>query len=244
VNRAGRLLCTVAMTAASAWLGCNESSPAPTVTDSTDGGPTAEGGPLQEQDASRDGRVDDTGAAHDAAGVEEPVIGSAACTSYCSKVMLTCTADFAQFVTLNACLRACAYYPPGDPDDYLSNSLACRGAHIEAALVEIGHCPHAGAFGIDGCGTSCDGFCQLAMGWCSASSGGAPFASAVECQSACASFPYAPTGPNGEVRFNAHGPTSGDTLDCRMYQLVSALKSVADRDVHCPLAATTSAACR
>ena len=144
---------------------------------------------------------------------------------------------------MNACLRACAFYPPGDPDDYLHDTLACRNAHADAAQTESSHCFHAGAFGIDGCGTTCDGFCQLAIGWCGTGAT-APFASDAECHTQCAAFAYATPRPDGTVLFDATGPTAGNTLDCRMYELIAALEGPAARAAHCPLAAKTSSACK
>ncbi len=177
---------------------------------------------------------------------ELPVVGSAGCTSYCDRLMSTCGGDALQFATKNGCLRACLIYPPGAPgdDSGLGNTLRCRQQHAEAAATTIGHCYHAGAYGFDGCGSSCEGLCQLAMGWCASSAGGAPFASAAACASECAAFPPAPTKPGGVTPFNAHGPTAGNTLECRQYQLVSALQSLAARDVYCPRVATNSSACR
>jgi len=157
--------------------------------------------------------------------------------------MAACSGDHAQFQSKNACLRACAYYPPGALDDYLHDTLACRNAHADAAQTESGHCFHAGAFGIDGCGTTCDGFCQLALGWCGTGAQ-APFASDAECHTQCAAFAYAPPRPDGTVLFDATGPTTGGTLDCRMYELIAALEGPAARATHCPLAARNSAACQ
>ena len=48
----------------------------------------------------------------------------------------------------------------------------------------------------------------------------------------------------GLAAFSAAGPATGDTQDCRMYQLVTALKSAAERDARCPLVGAISSACR
>jgi hypothetical protein len=178
---------------------------------------------------------------------EAPVVGSAACNAYCNLLMSTCVGTFVQFATNDACMRACAIYPPGASDDNtgLGNTLRCRMQHAEAAKVEyLGHCPHAGAFGFNACGSTCENICQLAQSWCGAGPGGNPFGSTASCEAACDSMQYAPARPDGLVAFNAEGPTSGDTLDCRMYQLVKSLESSAARSVYCPRIAFMSAVCR
>jgi hypothetical protein len=243
VNRHARLASILALVGASAWVGCTQGTPAaPSALEPAESAPSAEAPPLP--DASLDARRPIASDAGDGNVVEGPVVGTPECSELCDVTAVACTGELLQFVTKNECMRACAYYPPGIPDEYLGNSRACRKAHVDSAFVIPGHCLHCGAFGIGGCGSTCDGFCQLAMGWCSASAGGAPFASEADCQSACATFQYAPPRPNGFVAFNRNGPATGDSLDCRMYQLLAALESLPKRDVHCPLAAMISAACQ
>ena len=239
VRTAASLACALVF-AVTPWLGCNAS---------TTVGPDREDGaapkvPSDEASPSPPGTAT-TDAAREAASDadDHPTAASAGCTLLCNRTMAACSDTHAQFQTVNACLRACAYYPPGDPDDYLHDSLACRNAHADAAQTEVAHCHHAGAFGIDGCGSTCEGFCQLALGWCGTGAL-APFPSDAECRAQCASFPYAPPRPDGTVLFDATGPTGGDSLDCRMYHLVAALEGSAARAAHCPLAAKASAACK
>jgi hypothetical protein len=203
--------------------------------------------PRQEDRADAgDARADDAGPIDEEreAGDDEVLTPTAACVTYCDTLMGACAGDFLQFPTKTACLRACAYYPPGMPGDATGNSLTCRQQHADSAVGHPEHCHHAGPYGFDGCGSSCEGLCQLAMGWCAGSAGGPPFASTAECATACASFQPAPPLAGGVTPYSANGPTSGDTLECREYELAAALSSIADRDVHCPRAGASSSTCR
>jgi hypothetical protein len=235
--------------AAGAWVGCSSSS-AP-----SDGRPTTpEDGASSDASAvseSEAAQPDHSSGAESTpsgdAGDDGGVVSSPDCIQYCNTIEPACAADYPQFGTMTACLRACAAYPPGDPTDEsgTGNTLKCRQQHaMSAANGGTYHCFHAGPYGYGGCGSMCEGFCQLAMAWCAGSSGGAPFASAAACTTECESWPLAPSGADGLAAYRAYGPTSGDTLECREYQLVKSLESLADRDTYCPRAATSSVACR
>lgn len=176
----------------------------------------------------------------DASGAPAP---SAACVSYCDLIMPTCAADYPQYGSMTACLNACAFIPPGtaaDPENE-NNTLKCRVFHTMGGG---GHCFHGGPYGYGGCGSMCEGFCQLAMGWCAASKGGAAFPSVDACQATCELWPWAPTGADGAAAYRATMPTSGNTLECREVQLTMSLESAAARDTYCPFAVDDSAPCR
>ena len=242
--RAARRFHALAILGFAGWLGCSAGPPGPVGNAAEDAGSRAADSAAPSTPPPADGSV--LADATPDGGTEPPVTGSPACTAYCDLLMGSCVGDTVQFATKGACLRACVFYPPGTPgdDSGLGNNLRCRQQHAEASATSVGHCYHAGAYGLDGCGTSCEGFCQLAMGWCAASAGGAPFASAAACAVECEAFTPAPPKAGGIAAFNSDGPKAGNTLDCRQYQLVTALKSLVDRDLYCPRAATISSACR
>ena len=234
----------IAFTCAGAWLGCSAGTGEPS-------GERASADASSTPDAG--GPIETDGASGDAARDSAPVLGdgsttpsSPECVTYCNTLQGACNGDYPQFGTMKACLTGCALYPPGKPDDQSGsgNTLKCRQQHATSSLTGTYHCFHAGPFGYAGCGAMCEGFCQIAMGWCAASAGGAPFASAAACTAECESFPWAPSGPDSLAAFRETGPTSGNTLECREFQLVKALESNADRDVYCPRAATNSTACK
>lgn len=187
------------------------------------------------------------GASADSALPPDPV-----CASYCQLVMSSCHAQAAQFATFTACLNGCALYPVGEEGNSYP-TRTCHHRHAVAASVtddtidhqQTGHCQHAGLFGYGGCGDPCDGICYVAMDWCSKSAGGAVFASTAECKATCLDYQSElPAVIPGIGNYSATGPTSGDTLDCRNYYALTALKSAQDRDMACPQLVKNSPKCK
>jgi hypothetical protein len=230
------------------WLGCTTSSDggaaSPTLDDDARAPGPASTTSTSKPDASHpaEGPKPDAAGAPDAEDAGDP-LRNALCFNYCNTVQTNCAVDYTQFESMHACLTACQYYPLGTADDPLNagNTLKCRQTHASGG---IDHCLHGGAFGYGGCGSMCEGFCQIAMSYCAASPGGAPFATSAECMSECQVWAWAPADANGGASFRATSPTSGDTLDCREVMLVKSLRSIADRDTYCPLTKTNSATCR
>ncbi len=68
------------------------------------------------------------------------------------------------------------------------------------------------------CGDRCTAFCQLAVATCTPSGTSAPYASYPDCATSCAGYAYKDGGVDGGGEAPS-GPTSGDTLNCRLYQL-------------------------
>jgi hypothetical protein len=232
----------VVTASAAGWVGCS-SEPGSTGGDaipSADAAPEAARGEAA-PDATNGDAAQDSPAAVDADS-SDGLVSSPACITYCNTMQTMCNVDYQQFATTHSCLVACSYYPPGTDADPLNagNTLKCRQTHAEAGG---GHCLHGGPYGYGGCGFMCESFCQIAMTWCAASAGGAPFASPAACISECEGWAWAPNGPDGAAAFRATTPTTGNTLDCREVQLVKSLESKAARDVYCPLAATNSTTC-
>ncbi len=234
-----------ALTCGVMWLGCSDvgGSAVPTAS-AEDAAARDDSG--QQSDAPEASTPRDAALDRGPGSSEAPV--TPACTQYCTQLMDTCKGRNLQFQTIGACFRSCQYYPPGDLGDATGDSLICRAYHARTATAgpaeEDGHCLHAGPYGYSGCGEPCEALCEIAMGWCAGSSGGAPFASNAACQAECALFLNAPgPGPVG-VAYSANGPATGNSIDCREYHLTKSLESFADRDVECPLVKTASAACK
>lgn len=187
----------------------------------------------------------DAAASDGAAFVDPATNPSPECVKYCGLMEVMCTGLVAQYASRAACYRACVDIPLGTLGDYENNTLACRVQHAEAAPVAPHHCAHAGAMAGDGCGPNCESFCQVAFGrWCS-SAPKRSYASVAECRAACATYKHAgPIDEEGHWPFWAGGPTSGDSIECRMHELVAALESVANRDFYCARAGVDAPACK
>lgn len=230
-----------ALAVACVVVACGASTPSepssPSALDASSDAPAIDGAIAS--DAGSDAPADTT-----TSDAEPPLTPSADCLKYCDDLMTHCTGVNQQFSTKKQCLRACTFYPLGNPGDATGNSLTCRIRHTIAAESDQAHCHHAGPFGYSGCGEPCDILCTIAMGWCGTRPGGAPYASQSACLAECAAFVNEPGPTAMGVAYNASGPATGDSIDCREYHLVRALESAADRDASCPKAATNSPACR
>jgi hypothetical protein len=189
---------------------------------------------------------DASGDAEDAG--ERAVTSTAECFIYCERLERLCVGDMRQFSSLNTCLRACNLYPEGQPDDATGNSRYCRALHARAAESYVdqrrGHCLHAGPYGYGGCGEPCESLCVLSVAWCGTGVG-APYASEAECLAACNTFqPAYPEPIPGIPQYNAAGPLTGDSVDCRQVHMMLALESPTARDQRCPAVAVASTACK
>jgi hypothetical protein len=188
-----------------AWLGCSSSSSTPA--EAPDAGPD-----VTEDLPASDAPAPDTA---------PPDTEALNCDNYCARVLANCTGDAAQYADLDTCKKICADLPLGDSGDTASNTVACRFYHAGAPAQQSRtfHCPHAGPFGGDTCGTRCGAFCLLAGAQC-----GQAFTDAGSCDAACGStfkFSNAPEA-GGE---SPTGPSTGNTLNCREYHLVQAFGS-------------------
>lgn len=231
---------TAALLVASVWLGCSTSDASSQAQPSDDAGLDHSASPAPAPPPTAPGADASSSDSGDAA--DPPRNDSPGCISYCDTIVSACAPDYAQYGSKTACLNACVYFPPGSPGDINGNSLECRNM---MAMNTVGapqvHCLHGGPYGYGGCGSMCEGFCEIVMPWCGSK---APFASHDACMNECVLWAWAPSLPDGGAAYRASGPTSGDTLDCREVMLVKALESPAARDTYCPLTATNSATCR
>lgn len=150
--------------------------------------------------------------------------GSADCQAYCTTIMANCTSTTndaglpvgnQQYTTMANCLNSCKAIPSGTSTDMSGNTLGCRANHAGLAKTDpVLHCPHAGPGGDDTCGANCDGFCQIAMMYCTMANSAAVFSSLQDCQTKCAAF------PNTE-KFNI-GVQADNSVACLLYHVQEA----------------------
>jgi hypothetical protein len=172
--------------------------------------------------------------------------------------MAACTGAYAQYSSTTECMTACALLPAGDAGDALGNSIACRTTHAGYAMTMDGgqnpHCWHAGPYGYGGCGTECESFCLLATTYCTTAGGfdggPPPYASNADCKTACDTFARIDDVDGGgkfvDGGFNAAGPASGNTFDCREYHLGAALAGpgmTGGQELHCNHPGVDSGTC-
>ena len=150
-------------------------------------------------------------------------------------------------------MHACPNFPVGMAGDVSGNTLGCRTTHAMYATMNTNpHCWHAGPYGYGACGDECAGFCTLATTWCTpaggfgADAGAPPYASDSACLTACAGYKQidsADAGVGLDGGYNAQGPASGNTLDCREYHLGASLAGGAMQQLHCQHPGMTSPTC-
>ena len=141
-----------------------------------------------------------------------------------------------QYDSTAECKKACASWDLGQfsqatlSEDTVANTIACRRYHAYAALSapnnDAIHCPHAGPSGDGHCGTICDNYCQLVRKGCEeefATRFGAD-EPLVTCQAECAQLLGTdnPADQADEGYAAESAPTSGDSIQCRIYHAVQA----------------------
>ncbi len=115
--------------------------------------------------------------------------GAPTCAAYCTSIMSACTADHQQFTSADQCLASCKAYPVGTAADTSGNTLGCRAHAATAAASDATQCTAAGPGGAGKCGNDCDGFCQIAMMYCTAANSAAVYPDLATCKTTCAMFP-------------------------------------------------------
>lgn len=162
------------------------------------------------------------------------------CKPYCELIMKSCTGEHAQYASREDCSELCAKLPSGDAGDKASDTVACRQyyAGSPARTDPAAYCLAAGPFGGGVCGDRCPVFCGLAVGACG-SGMSAPYESYPDCQTACAGFAYKDGGTDGGGE-PPDGPSSGDTLNCRLFHVRSAVRD----GTGCENVGADSGACR
>lgn len=161
-------------------------------------------------DASLEGSTDGAAApdALDAALEDAPMdardgaMDAGPCGDYCLSIAGACSGAAQQYFGLTGCVAMCGVFTA-------DGGLACRAAHLALAQGDASaECPRAGPYAAGACGAECDAFCSLYEAQCGA------FTDAGSCASACTAITRAQK-PFLRV-------TSGDTLECREYHLVTA----------------------
>jgi hypothetical protein len=215
--------------AAVAIVACSSATSSERDSSPEDAGPRKDGGLVD----PAEGGVYDSGT---------PLGPEPSCGKYCDLVMESCTGQHAQYASRSECLELCARLPAGDAGDSESNTVACRQyyAGSPARTNAGGYCLAAGPFGGGVCGDRCIAFCGLTLGACAPGSGGqAPYGSYPDCQTACAGYAYKDGGADGGGE-PPDGPKTGDTLNCRLFYVRSAVHDGAG----CSNLAPDSGACR
>jgi hypothetical protein len=244
------LFATVAVATTGAWVGQGCSNTA-VLTPYDGGGSTPDTGGGNPDTGSG---TPDTGTGTPDAGSEGGTIAQN-CTAYCTAVQATCSGANAQYESTQECMNACSFFAPGTSGDTGGDTLGCRIYHTGLAKTQpVPHCWHAGPYGFGACGKAVDTFCELALDWCSpdagyVSDGGPgtpPYSSVTACTTAAAGY-TAPDSGTAPSTFNATGPGTGNTFDCRLYHLANAMNSAAGggaQTTHCPHAGEMSAPCQ
>ncbi len=150
--------------------------------------------------------------------------GSTACVEYCDAIMANCTSTTGasgnpvgnqQYTDKQNCLNSCKAMPVGTSADSSGNTLGCRTTHANLAKTDpVTHCPHAGPGGAGVCGTDCDGFCQIAMMYCTSANSAAVYTSLDDCKTKCSAFP-------DTVKFNI-AVQDGNSVACLLYHVQEA----------------------
>lgn len=167
------------------------------------------------------------------------------CEKYCDLVMTNCTGATAQYASTEECLGFCKHLPLVDPmsgtDEKSAPSVACRQywAETPAHTSPETYCLVAGPFGGNMCGDRCTAFCGVLLDTCSPDGGIVAYANQPDCATACAGFSYRDAGVDGGGE-SPEGPSSGDTLNCRLYWLRDATKD----ETKCVLLSPQSDVCK
>ena len=150
------------------------------------------------------------------------------CEQYCNAMAANCTGNLVQYSDDETCLDTCALLPPVESGDSGVNSVYCRLAEAEKAgrLEPEFYCPLAGPASAGKCGTSCDAYCDIMMGFCtSESTSGLYFYPDKEtCLGECALLPLA-----GEP-YSSALHSIGPHFECRLFH---ACASNVDAEYHC-----------
>ncbi|MBS2018165.1 MAG: hypothetical protein JST00_35160 [Deltaproteobacteria bacterium] len=160
------------------------------------------------------------------------------CEGYCTLVTSTCTDASTQYRSREECLSVCALLPLGTGEEKGEGTVGCRQLYAggPAKSDSVAYCAAAGPFGGNLCGDRCSAFCQIAAAVCGPDSGkSSGYGTFAECQTTCAQLVYTDAGDDG-----LEGPASGDTLNCRLYQLRQAIADPAA----CAQLADDGGACR
>lgn len=161
--------------------------------------------------------------------------GLPSCDAYCADAMSHCAGGFQQFPDEASCKAFCATWSIGDAAKHQGDTVACHAYHAGAPAQgdPDPHCYHAGPSGDGQCGaTACDDFCAAAVQLCTGPQ--EVWKDEASCKTDCVGFAASGHGFSTDAK-------TGDTLECRLYQLtVAATHPVG----HCSSVGKSSTACK
>lgn len=152
---------------------------------------------------------------------------TAQCQSYCDTVMAACVGENAVYATQAHCLAICAKLAPGDSNEPVGNTVACRlrQAKIAQNSEPEETCRLAGPGGGDECGSDCEAYCTLYPQVC-------PdlylYGDTKTCLDAC-------QGLTDQNSYNLSDDHGGDTIECRLVHTASATVDPVEHCKHGPI---------
>jgi hypothetical protein len=165
--------------------------------------------------------------------------GGSLCNQYCTLMQQNCgDPQHMQYTSFDVCMKICPMFEPGIAGADEGNTLACRITHAGRAksIDPNVHCPHAGPLGLGHCGDTCEGFCLVDVTVCGTKAYGSEQACLDQCKAkSSTSYSYVQGTGINELQ-------SGNTINCRLYHLESAVDPEFTEH-HCPHTAQDSATC-
>jgi hypothetical protein len=109
------------------------------------------------------------------------------CAAYCAAIQAACTSDDQQYEDEGSCKLACPAFPRGTGADTTGDTLGCRMHQVALAASggAAAHCRNAGPGGDGTCGQNCDGYCDLAMTFCTAANNAEIYDDRAACLADC-----------------------------------------------------------
>lgn len=155
------------------------------------------------------------------------------CDTYCTAVTANCTdAMHIQYGSKDVCMGACAMFESlgklGMEGEMAGDTVGCRAYHAGVAKNDD-HCFHAGPFGGDVCGKTCEVFCTLATATCKTE-----YPDAAACATDCGGYAAMP---------GYYDAATGDNFACRAYHLTAAA-TPGGAATHCEHTSKTSSICK
>jgi hypothetical protein len=133
------------------------------------------------------------------------------CAAYCTAIQANCVDPNIQYSTKDNCMNSCMAMPVGTAADTSGNTLGCRIYHAGAAKADpVTHCVHAGPGGAGVCGANCDGYCQIAMKFCTGAS--KVYDTLADCQTVCATA-------QTDAKFTVLPEPEGPQVACLLYHV-------------------------
>lgn len=152
--------------------------------------------------------------------------GALSCQAYCDTIQATCTAEFQEYQTPEACLSTCGQLPLGTESDTSGNTVGCRLHNVQLAKDTgelVDYCPISGPVGGGSCGDRCENFCALFVPTCAAYT---TYADQASCLAFCQQSPDNPVWDPRDPNQKDHDAS----IQCRIWHLANA---VLDPTLHC-----------